>query len=1174
VTLLGNRTTSVSIALILFALSGCAAGPHPADGTLDSRSAEPAPKLDPTRAFVPFSKIEPAVQPPTRPESLKPLSERAAKRIAPAQKLVQQQRYTEAAIELERALRYDPNHPEINRTLAVLHWQAGNLERAKSHVRRTLEVNPDDSEAHYILGRCKASDGDYAAAMTAYRTALLCSDFDSRAETAALCHYHLAEALEAEGYLEAALSQYAAFKERASAPDADDALAGLLQSRRRPMADARSKILERLDRYAEAAEALSPLLADSPDDVALGSRCARLWMRAGRHSDALEVARAIRSDDEELIQLLFEIHERAGQPEQIVGDLRARLAERPDEPRLTLNLAEALTRLDRINEATRELERFLAGHPDAGTVRMRLVDLLITQSAWDELLACCEDGIKRQPARAPHFEARIAELATNERAVEQLLGPKAVSKDAGHLSTYLRGILAKEAGRIQQAETFLRQSCTADHAFVPARAALAEIYLDAYRYDEALATAARPNQDVPEDARLEYLLGQIYERLDDLEQAGLHFKAAIQLDRNDAEVMLALAKVLRRSGEANRAQLQLRVLLGQRPDHEEARETLVFTYWEEGKVDAAIEQLEKLRDLSTTPSVRARCEALLAQVDNPDPDTYRQTLIDSMEDTEPDADTLLLLGDSYAELEPKKAREAYVQALATDPKNEDAVLGLVRVEQSLLNFEAAAAHLESLLPRRPNRHNWRRTLIDLYTVFQDYEASLALGRRLEARNDLDKPTRQAYRNRVIRSLRRLGREEQVLEQLKAWADADPEDREAAIQLASEYIDQDQTSKAVPIFKAHHESNRDDEFALAQLIAALVADGRHERAYQYALDWLHEDAESDQALGVLITVLADAGRTDDALELIKSRLLRTQEREQFQDLTGVLLRQAERHDESINLIERLIDEVVTLIHRISEAQGPGATRPEDERLIHQPDEPDSLNALTERLDELRWSLARGLLLAKEYREAEQLLAGLVNASGDRKPRVNFEYLKLLAYAQQLQGNDQQAAQTLELALLLKFDDVGLNNDVAYGWIDRGVRLAEAEHMIRLSLSRVPTEAAYLDTYAWLLYKKGAFADAKKWLLRATRARDNTDGVILDHLGDTCWRLGDKEEAIQHWTSAIATIKEGDQEGLTSDERRVRDTTQQKIDDARKGLSPNVAPLAAPPQRENAEDSSKT
>ena len=58
------------------------------------------------------------------------------------------------------------------------------------------------------------------------------------------------------------------------------------------------------------------------------------------------------------------------------------------------------------------------------------------------------------------------------------------------------------------------------------------------------------------------------------------------------------------------------------------------------------------------------------------------------------------------------------------------------------------------------------------------------------------------------------------------------------------------------------------------------------------------------------------------------------------------------------------------------------------------------------------------------------------------------------------------------------------------------------------------------------------------------------------------------------SAITVIKERDQDELTSDERRVRETTQQKIDDARKGLSPNVAPLAAPPQEESARGSSKT
>ena len=53
-------------------------------------------------------------------------------------------------------------------------------------------------------------------------------------------------------------------------------------------------------------------------------------------------------------------------------------------------------------------------------------------------------------------------------------------------------------------------------------------------------------------------------------------------------------------------------------------------------------------------------------------------------------------------------------------------------------------------------------------------------------------------------------------------------------------------------------------------------------------------------------------------------------------------------------------------------------------------------------------------------------------------------------------------------MLKPDDVRLNNDVAYGWIDQGVRLDEAEPMIRYAVRRAPQQGAYLDTYGWLLY----------------------------------------------------------------------------------------------------------
>ena len=45
-------------------------------------------------------------------------------------------------------------------------------------------------------------------------------------------------------------------------------------------------------------------------------------------------------------------------------------------------------------------------------------------------------------------------------------------------------------------------------------------------------------------------------------------------------------------------------------------------------------------------------------------------------------------------------------------------------------------------------------------------------------------------------------------------------------------------------------------------------------------------------------------------------------------------------------------------------------------------------------------------------------------------------------------------------------------------------------------------------------------------------------------------------------------------LSAEARRVRDTTQQRIDDARAGRPPNVAPLAAPPDESNNDDAPKT
>ena len=204
-----SRRNTIACTLLLLPIAGwgCKAGSPVVDRTVGSAADSHSTDIDPTRAHLALADIPPTVTQPIRPQSFAPLSERSARQIATSKKLVADERYTEAAFELERALRYDPNHPDIHRALAVLHWHAGNGERAHAHAKRALSQNPDDAIAHYYVARRAAQRGDHTGAISAFRTASLCSDVQADPDVAVLCHYYLAQSLVIEGYLEAGLAQ-------------------------------------------------------------------------------------------------------------------------------------------------------------------------------------------------------------------------------------------------------------------------------------------------------------------------------------------------------------------------------------------------------------------------------------------------------------------------------------------------------------------------------------------------------------------------------------------------------------------------------------------------------------------------------------------------------------------------------------------------------------------------------------------------------------------------------------------------------------------------------------------------------------------------------------------------------------------------------------------------------
>ena len=73
------------------------------------------------------------------------------------------------------------------------------------------------------------------------------------------------------------------------------------------------------------------------------------------------------------------------------------------------------------------------------------------------------------------------------------------------------------------------------------------------------------------------------------------------------------------------------------------------------------------------------------------------------------------------------------------------------------------------------------------------------------------------------------------------------------------------------------------------------------------------------------------------------------------------------------------------------------------------------------------------------------------------------------------------------------------------------------MITQAIKIQPNEAAFEDTYGWVLYQMEAYEEAEKWLKKAISHGSNP--IYFEHYGDILLKLGRKDQAIAQWNKAI-------------------------------------------------------
>jgi Flp pilus assembly protein TadD len=116
--------------------------------------------------------------------------------------------------------------------------------------------------------------------------------------------------------------------------------------------------------------------------------------------------------------------------------------------------------------------------------------------------------------------------------------------------------------------------------------------------------------------------------------------------------------------------------------------------------------------------------------------------------------------------------------------------------------------------------------------------------------------------------------------------------------------------------------------------------------------------------------------------------------------------------------------------------------------------------------------------------------------------------------------------MQKAIDLNPENAAALNYLGYTWAEMGVRLDEAENLIRRALKIEPNDGFYIDSLGWVYYQRGEYGKAVEELERAVELTID-DPTIIEHLADAYEKAGKPDQALLRYREAVRRSKEEEQ-----------------------------------------------
>ena len=151
--------------------------------------------------------------------------------------------------------------------------------------------------------------------------------------------------------------------------------------------------------------------------------------------------------------------------------------------------------------------------------------------------------------------------------------------------------------------------------------------------------------------------------------------------------------------------------------------------------------------------------------------------------------------------------------------------------------------------------------------------------------------------------------------------------------------------------------------------------------------------------------------------------------------------------------------------------------------------------------------------------EAFQQGISVINQDSNPAIVSDFYAVMGDLLHQKGLARQAFEAYDSCLQWKDDNIMCLNNYAYYLSELNEQLDKAEQMSYKTIKAEPQNATYLDTYAWILFMKERYAEARIYIEQALQNDSDSSAVITEHAGDILAQNHDLERALNLWKQAL-------------------------------------------------------